>query len=82
MGWKWDKKDDNIKDFFSGMKPHTSRFIKDLVPWRWVKLTHSYVNLWVEAGRLSPYHSGHIAAFLFLAMTFLFLALMIGVILL
>lgn len=39
-----------------GMKPHWVRFFKR--PWD----THTYVNLFVEARRLSPYLLGHIDA--------------------
>lgn len=38
-----------------GMKPHWQRFKSE-------KDTHSYVNLFVEAMRLSPYLIGHIDA--------------------
>lgn len=73
MGWKWDKKGDHISDFLSGMKPHWDRFLGSLV--NWGDLSHSYVNLFVEASRLSPYHAGHIWAILHLVMSGLILGL-------
>ncbi len=66
MGWKINKKDDSIGEFFTKMKPHWSRFVKDLWPWRWLELQHSAVNLPVEAARLSPYQFGHIVFFIVL----------------
>ena len=56
MGWKWDKRDDHIRDFFDGMKPHVKRFLSfDLGD-----ISHAFTNLFVEASRLSAYHAGHI----------------------
>ncbi len=63
MAWKFNKRDDTIGAFFMGMKPYWSRFLGDLWPWRWIELTHSALNLPVEAARLSPYQFGHIVFF-------------------
>lgn len=41
------------------MKPHLVRFFKSPLD------GHSYVNLFVEARRCSPYLTGHIDAFLY-----------------
>ena len=41
------------------MKPHWKRFFKSPLD------THSYVNLFVEARRVSPYLTGHIDAILY-----------------
>lgn len=45
------------------MKPHWKRFFKSPFD------THSYVNLFVESRRLSPYLTGHIDAVTYLIVT-------------
>lgn len=47
------------------LKPEWQRFLKR--PWD----THTYVNLFVEARRVSPYLTGHVDAVLYLALIIL-----------
>jgi len=68
MSWKLNKKGDKFSDFMDEWDKHWSRFIDDLYPWRWHKLSHSFTNLWVEGARLSPYDQGHIVTFLVLGL--------------
>ena len=58
MGWKLTKDGLHLKDFFVQMWPHLRRL---LLLEQGVKNTgHAFTNIFVEASRLSPYHSGHI----------------------
>jgi len=52
MGNEWN----NLKE---EMKPHWLRFCKR--PYDW----HSFVNLFVESRRISPYFTGHIDSILY-----------------
>jgi len=64
MGWKLDKDGLHIKDFFKQMWPHVRRL---LTLERGIKdIGHAYVNIFVEACRIHPYHTGHIFAILFI----------------
>ena len=60
MSWK--NEDNNgvtQKEYWQQMWPHIKRFIT--FGGRWI---HSWVNLYVEGGRISPYHHGHVCAYI------------------
>jgi len=63
MGWQNEKNGITIMQFIKAQEPHVSRFLEDLcLPWRWLELGHSYVNLYSEASKYSYYHFSHFAA--------------------
>ena len=58
MGWKFDKKGDEWPRFSAGMKPHLRRLFR--LEKGFKDIGHAFTNVFVEAARLSAYHTGHI----------------------
>lgn len=57
MGWKFEKDGVTIKDYFAQTWPHVRRLVTFE---RGISdFGHAFVNVFVEACRLSAYHSGH-----------------------